>query len=122
MYTGLKYFHITFVVISIVLFQYRFLLKILNKPLAKPLKIIPHINDTILLITGISLAVIAGFNPFNHNWLLAKIIALLLYIGFGMLALKTTGLKSIVSYLAATLTIVFMVFTAINKTPFLFGT
>lgn len=122
MYIGLKYSHILLVTISIVLFQYRFLLKRLKKPLWKPLKIIPHLNDTLLLITGISLTFLAGFNPLVHSWLLAKIIALFLYIGFGMLALKANGFVSIVSYISATLTIVFMVSTALNKTPFIFGT
>ena len=121
MYLGLKYFHIVLVTISVTLFQYRFLLKGLNKSLSKPLKIIPHSNDTLLLLTGISLAAMAGFNPLVHTWLLAKIIALLFYIGFGMVALKSSGIKSVLSYILATLAVVFMVLTALNKVPFIVG-
>ncbi len=121
MYLGLKYFHLVLVTISVTLFQYRFLLKIFNKFLSKSLKIIPHFNDTFLLLTGISLAAIAGFNPLIHTWLLAKIIALLLYIIFGMVALKSSGVKSVLSYILATLTVVFMVLTALNKVPFIVG-
>ncbi len=104
------------------LFQYRYFLKTINRPLAKHLKIIPHINDTLLLISGISMAVIAEYNPLYHPWLLAKLIALLLYIGFGMLAFKTSGPKSLLAYLLATFTFVFLVLTAIYKVPFLIGT
>ena len=117
MYLELKYSHIILVTISISLFQYRFLLKTLNKPLSKLLKILPHLNDTLLFITGISLAFIAGFNPLIHAWLLAKLTALLLYIGFGIVALKSRGLRCIISYIIATLMVVFMVLAALNKSP-----
>ena len=83
---------------------------------------IPHINDTLLLLTGISLAIIAGFNPLQQPWLMAKIMALFVYIGFGMVAFKATAYKSWFSYILATLTFGFIVFTAINKAPFLIGT
>jgi len=121
MYLAIKYFHVFFVSISFILFQYRFLLKSLNKPIVKPLRIIPHINDTFLLISAITLIVITGFNPLNQPWLLAKIVALFIYIGFGTVALKKKGNKSTLGYILATTTFVFLVFTAIYKTPFSFG-
>lgn len=119
MYVLLKNAHIIFITLSILLFNYRFLLKSLNKPIAKIVKIIPHINDTFLLISGISMAIIAGFNPLDQPWLMAKIIALLLYIGFGTMALKREGIQSLMGYILAILMLVFMVFTALNKVPFL---
>ncbi len=121
MYAGLKHSHMLFITISIVLFQLRFFLKSFNKPIVKPLKIIPHINDTLLLLTGVSLAYQSSINPMEHNWLLAKIIALVFYIGFGTVALKSAGMKSKLSYIIATLLFVFMVLTALKKQPFLFG-
>ena len=54
----------------------------------KWVKIVPHINDTILLVTAIMLAVGIQQYPFTQDWLTAKFIALLLYIVFGTLALK----------------------------------
>ncbi|MBL4661232.1 MAG: SirB2 family protein [Alcanivoracaceae bacterium] len=118
MYAAIKYSHMLFITISILLFQYRFFLKIFNKPISRFLKIIPHVNDTLLLVSAISLAYIANFNPFYHTWLAAKIIALVIYIGFGFMALKSSGLKSILGYIFATATFVFMLLTAISKTPF----
>ena len=121
MYAALKHSHMLFVTISILLFEYRFFLNFFNKPASRFLKITPHINDTLLLISGISLAYIASFNPLHHTWLSAKIIALLVYIGFGFMALKSSGFKSIVGYILASATFVFMLFTAINKPPFFIG-
>lgn len=121
MYAGLKHSHMLFITISIILFQYRFYLKRANKPLAKVLKIIPHINDTLLLITGISMAYILQIKPWEHAWLGYKIIALILYIIFGFMALKSSGNKSLFSYFIATALFIFILFTAINKIPFIIG-
>ena len=93
----------------------------INKPIGKFLSVVPHINDTLLFITGISLAFISGFNPLAHTWLAVKLIALVFYIGFGMIALKSSGAKSIVGYVLATIAIVFMVFTALTKNPLFFN-
>ena len=51
-------------------------------------KIVPHINDTILLLTAIALAFIAVQYPGPATWLNAKIIGLLVYIVLGVIALK----------------------------------
>jgi uncharacterized membrane protein SirB2 len=118
MYAGLKHSHMLFITVSIILFQWRYFLKMRNKPLHKTLKILPHINDTLLLVTGVSMAYIASINPMVHPWLAAKIIALLLYIVLGMVALKSAASKSVIAYLLATATFVFMVMTAIVKTPY----
>ena len=120
MYAAFKHSHMLFIVISILLFEYRFLLKVLKKPTGKVLKIVPHVNDTLLLLTGISLAFVTGFNPLDHTWLLAKIIVLFLYIGFGMLALKSSGLKSWVGFFLANAAFAFIMLTAIRKTPLFF--
>ena len=118
MYTGIKHAHLLFVVVSIFLFELRFFLKLFQKPTGKLLNIIPHVNDTFLLISGFTLAYLASIKPWDQPWLGAKIIALILYIGFGMMALKSNGTKSYLAYILATVMILFMVFTAITKTPF----
>ena len=60
-------------------------------------KIPPHIVDTVLLASAIIMAVSLRQSPLEQPWLAAKIIALLVYIGLGMVALghgrsKTTRL------------------------------
>lgn len=54
----------------------------------KWVKILPHVNDTILLITATLLALSLHQFPFVDGWLTAKFIALIIYIVFGMFALK----------------------------------
>lgn len=51
-------------------------------------KTAPHIIDTLLLASAIMLAVQMRISPLVHAWLMAKIIALLVYIGAGMVALR----------------------------------
>ncbi len=51
-------------------------------------KTIPHIVDTLLLGSAILLAVQFRLSPLQQPWLMAKIVALLIYIGAGMVALR----------------------------------
>jgi uncharacterized membrane protein SirB2 len=48
----------------------------------------PHLIDTLLLVSGIWMAVNLQLHPGNSPWLAAKLIALLLYIGLGFFALR----------------------------------
>ena len=54
----------------------------------RALKILPHVIDTFLLASGIVMMVTWSLWPTDHVWLLAKIIALLLYIYFGLRMLR----------------------------------
>ena len=55
----------------------------------------PHVIDTLLLVSAVMLAVQWRISPFNHDWLMAKIIALLIYIAAGMVALRFGQSKTI---------------------------
>ena len=50
-------------------------------------KIFPHIVDTVLLASAIIMAVSLRQSPLEQPWLAAKIVALLVYIGLGIVAL-----------------------------------
>lgn len=54
----------------------------------KWVKIVPHVNDTVLLITAIILSLSIQQYPFTDSWLTAKFTALIIYIALGMFALK----------------------------------
>lgn len=54
----------------------------------KPVKIVPHVVDTVLLASAIGLLFVYGWNPLDHGWLLAKIGLLVVYIALGLAALK----------------------------------
>ena len=54
----------------------------------KVLRVLPHGVDTLLLSTAIAMVVVGGIDLLQSPWLLAKIGALLVYIGLGTVALK----------------------------------
>ena len=51
-------------------------------------RVLPHVIDTALLVSGIGLAWTLRLNPLATPWLLAKIVLLLIYIGLGIVALR----------------------------------
>lgn len=91
MFAAVKHSHLLFVIITLILFNLRFWLAVCRpeKGIPKILKILPHINDTALLFTGLWLMHITGWTPFgNAVWLGWKLVFVLLYILTGMRALK----------------------------------
>ena len=78
---------------------------------------LPHIVDTVLLVSAITLAWTLRLNPLTTPWLGAKIVGLLAYIALGMLALKPTRPRGvrIAAWLAALLCFAQIVATAITK-------
>lgn len=93
MYTFVKHSHLTFIAITALLFNVRYFLRFSRpkQPLANIWKTLPHINDTLLLFTGLWLMSITKWTPFvNANWLGWKLILLVMYILLGMRALKST--------------------------------
>jgi len=51
-------------------------------------RITPQVVDTVLLVSAIVLAVQLRMSPLAQPWLMAKIIALVVYIGVGLVALR----------------------------------
>ncbi|OHR43742.1 SirB family protein [Neisseria sp. HMSC071C03] len=90
-YLFVKYSHQIFVTITILVFNIRFFLlwRHPDKPLAGFWKALPHLNDTMLLFTGLWLMKITHFSPFNAPWLGSKILLLLVYIGLGMVMMRS---------------------------------
>lgn len=104
-YATLKTLHLTTVGITLALFLLRGAWMVTGSPRlsARWVRIAPHLNDTVLLASGIALAWTLGLSPLEHGWLAAKIVALLVYIALGTIALKrgkTRG-QRIAAWLAA---------------------
>jgi uncharacterized membrane protein SirB2 len=83
------------------------------------IKIVPHVVDATLLASAIVLAVQLGLSPSDNPWLLAKIVALVLYIGIGVVALRVGRTKQIriIAWLAALLVFSYIVAVAVTKSP-----
>ena len=58
-------------------------------------RVAPHVLDTLLLAFGIGLAVWSRQYPFVDGWLTAKVLALLAYIGLGLVALRFATTRSV---------------------------
>jgi uncharacterized membrane protein SirB2 len=56
----------------------------------KWVRIAPHVIDSLLLILGVLLAFNLMDGPWQA-WLVAKLVALLAYIGFGVMTLRGSG-------------------------------
>ncbi|ENC6422037.1 SirB2 family protein [Aeromonas veronii] len=117
-YPMFKHLHMTLALVSLLLFIYRWSLALAgsDRLQQKWLKILPHINDTFLLLFGVLLAVALQLSPGQQPWLMAKLIALVLYIGLGVMALKRPGRgQKLVAGVAALAVFGYMVGAAITK-------
>lgn len=122
MWLSIKYVHIALVVISVGGFLIRGCLMLLQSKLLGNSWLLraPHIIDTLLFASGISLAWYSKQYPFvNSYWLTAKMMALVAYIGFGMLALnygRTQVIRGI-AFVVACACAAFMIATALARNP-----
>ena len=82
--------HVGSAMLSITGFVLRGVWMLQDSPLlrARATRILPHVIDTVLLLSAIALALRIAQYPFVHAWLSAKVLALLVYIVLGSIALK----------------------------------
>ena len=123
-YLALKNLHLATLTITLVLFLLRGAWMMADSPRLQVrwVRIVPHVNDTLLLISGIALAVLIQQYPLVHGWLTAKLLALIVYIVLGTLALKRGKTKSqrVAAWFAALLVFGYMVAVALAHDPFPF--
>jgi uncharacterized membrane protein SirB2 len=121
-YLALKHLHVTCVVLSGLGFCLRGWWMARQSPLLQHRlsKTLPHLVDTVLLGSAVSMAWMSGQYPFVQGWLTAKLCGLLAYIVFGALALKrakTRGWR--LRFLAlALLSYAYIVGVALTRNPF----
>jgi uncharacterized membrane protein SirB2 len=120
-YESLKHLHIGFAGLSGIFFALRGAWMLADSPLLQMrwVRIVPHIVDTALLTSAVALAAWSAQYPFAQNWLTAKLLALLVYIVLGTIALKRGGTLRIraAAFVAAILVFLYIVGVAISKDP-----
>ena len=118
-YSIIKIVHIACVVISASLFVMRGIWVIQESGnLAKRwVRTTPHIVDTFLLLSAILLAIGLQQYPVTHGWLTAKVAALLIYIGLGMVAIRHGHNRQlrIVSWIAALVVLAYIIGVAVTR-------
>ena len=120
-YALAKQVHLATIALSWLLFFARGVWMIADSPrlAARWVRVVPHVNDTVLLFAAIYLATFFGLQP----WIVAKIIALVAYILIGMIALRRGPTKPvrIAAWIVAQAVFVYIVAVAVTKHPLPFG-
>lgn len=119
-----KNIHVTCVILTWLLFFVRGIWMLRDSPLLgrKLTKRVPPLIDTLLLVSAIVLVVTSHQYPVTQAWLTAKLIALLFYIGLGMIALTYGRTKKIRSaaWFSAQLCFFYIVAVALTRNPTVF--
>ncbi len=117
----LKLVHVSCAVLSISGFALRGYWMLTTNPLLQRrlARVLPHCIDTLLLASAVGMLLIWQVSPLAVDWLGAKVLALLVYIGLGMVALRfgRTGRVRLAAYLGALVTAAFIVAAAYSKSP-----
>jgi uncharacterized membrane protein SirB2 len=109
---ALKAVHVAAVVLSWLMFFVRGLWMIAGSPLLRRrwVRVAPHVNDTVLLAAGVWMALLLRLVPGVPSWLAAKIVALVIYVGVGAVALRR---RSVGAWIAAQLVFLYIVAVAL---------
>lgn len=122
-YLALKHLHVTCVVLSGLGFCLRGWWMLTESPLRQHhlTRVLPHIVDTLLLGSALTMAWLSGQYPFVNGWLTAKLFGLLAYILLGMMALKRGRSMTVRRryFGLALLAYVYIVSVALTRNPLL---
>jgi len=118
-YLALKYVHVATVIVSYSLFVVRGAWMLADSPLLgkRWVRIVPHVNDTVLLVAAIWLTTIIGQYPGTSAWLTAKVTGLIVYILVGTVAIRRGPTKPIraAAWVAAQLVFFYIVGVALTR-------
>lgn len=121
LYIFIKTLHISCAIISISGFCLRTILKLKQSSYlqAKWVRVLPHINDSLLLISAVYLATTIKQSPLEHSWLTAKVIALFVYIGLGMMVMRfaKNNKQRFFAFLLAVACFVYIACVALSHSP-----
>ena len=119
----LKYLHVGLAAVSVGGFLLRGLWMLAGSDaLARRwVRVAPHVIDTALLATGVWMAWRLDVSPLTHPWFAAKMVALLVYIGAGVMALRAGRGRRVrvTALVVAVAAAAYIVGVAIYRTPFI---
>mgnify|MGYP001130660992 FL=1 len=120
-YVALKHLHVTCVVLSGLGFCLRGWWMLRESPLRQHrlTRILPHVVDSLLLGSAVTMAWMSGQYPFANAWLTAKLFGLVAYILLGMMALKRGRTMTIRAryFGLAVLAYLYIVSVALTRSP-----
>lgn len=120
-YLAIKHIHLSCVALSISFFITRGIWMLRESPKLQQrwVKIAPHIIDTLLLCSALTLAWMSNQWPFEQPWLTAKVLGLIAYILLGTIALKRGKTRQVrlAAWLIALVVAVYIITVAITRNP-----
>jgi len=116
----IKLIHLIFIFSSFISFTSRIGLSVFKPSLLqnKFIKIAPHVIDTILLLSGITLVIQGNWLAGEFGWIVSKFVLLLAYIGLGVMAMRFSGIKRWLAFVAAIICFISIFIIAITKNGF----
>lgn len=120
-YALLKMVHVTCAAISYALFVLRGVWRFTGSPVASQrwTRVVPHVNDTVLLLAALGMAASLAPYPSYHPFLAAKVSGLIVYILLGMAAFRWAAdhRARVAAWVAAQLAFFYIVAVALTKSP-----
>lgn len=120
-YAAIRHLHIACAGISVSLFAARGAMQLggIDWRRWRWLRIVPHVNDTLLLTAAVALAVISAQYPLAQPWLTAKVLGLCAYIALGSLALRRSVPVKVRrnAFVGALLAAAYIVGVALTRSP-----
>ncbi len=117
----IKLIHVSCVLASYTLFVLRGIWMLRSSHLLQQqwVKVAPHVVDTLLLASAVTLAIKLKISPLAAPWLMSKIIALLFYISLGTIAIKRGKTRSVrlAAWIAAQGVFFYIVSVALTHNP-----
>lgn len=117
----LKFLHVSCALASIAGFALRGYWVLTDNPMrqARLSRVLPHLVDTLLLVSAIAMLGIWGLSPIELPWVSAKVLALLVYIAMGMVVMRFATRKrdQLLAYFAALLAAAYIVAVALSHSP-----
>ena len=113
--------HMLFILLSVGSFIARIMLAEFKPDILsiKVVKIAPHVIDTVLLLSGISLVFMGNWMAGEYGWIITKLIMLLAYVGFGVMAMRNTGIKRWIGFVLALACFGYIISVAVTKHGFI---
>lgn len=118
----IKHLHLTFVLLSICSFVGRVILSEIRPAFLKmkAMKIAPHVIDTLLLVSGITLVFQGQWLSGEFGWIIGKIVALFGYVGFGVMTMRGQGSNRWLAFTGAMACFIYIGIVAVTKNAFFF--
>lgn len=117
----MKSLHVGCAALSIAGFAARGALMLGDSPILQSrfVRVAPHVVDTILLLSAIWLAWALRQVPFVQGWVTAKVVALVVYIVLGAVALRHGRAKAVraAAFAGALLAAAYIVSVAVTRDP-----